>query len=54
MNDENERQVYERPMLRRVELKTDEVLAAGCKTLGAPAPASLVSCSANSCATDGS
>jgi hypothetical protein len=55
MNEEKtrERKPYEKPELRRVTLKAEESLAAGCKTPATSAPAGAT-CSANSCFNFGS
>ena len=45
--DGNRRREYNKPELRRVELKPEESLAAGCKTLaggGGAGPCELTSC----------
>jgi hypothetical protein len=47
------RKQYRKPELRRVTLKPEESLAAGCKTLASSAPAGAT-CSANSCFNIGS
>ncbi len=49
----SERKVYVKPALRRVTLKAEESLAAGCKTLVTSAPAGAT-CEANSCFNFGS
>jgi hypothetical protein len=36
----NEKQTYEKPMLRTIELAAEEILAIGCKTVGGTAPGS--------------
>lgn len=48
-----ERKVYVKPELRRVTLKAEESLVAGCKTSGSSAPAGTP-CSLNSCFNIGS
>lgn len=51
-----ERKRYSTPELRRVQLKSEESLAAGCKTISQSAPGSppIGPCSGNSCFNDGS
>lgn len=55
MNKETsqERKPYVKPELRRVTLKPEESLAAGCKTTMSSAPAG-VNCETNSCFNFGS
>ena len=48
-----ERKAYIKPELRRVTLKAEESLAAGCKTPATSAPAGAT-CEANSCFNFGS
>ncbi len=48
-----ERKPYARPDLRRVELKIEESLAAGCKSVSTSAPAGAA-CDTNSCFNNGS
>jgi hypothetical protein len=48
-----ERKTYAKPELRRVTLKAEESLAAGCKTPATSAPAGAT-CQANSCFNFGS
>jgi hypothetical protein len=48
-----ERKAYVKPELRRVTLKAEESLAAGCKTPATSAPAGAT-CQANSCFNFGS
>lgn len=48
-----ERKPYVKPEVRRVNLKPEESLVAGCKTLAGSSPAASP-CSVNSCATLGS
>ena len=50
----NSRQVYEKPLLRTIELVAEEVLGVGCKTASQGNPISPSSCIANSCSTLGS
>jgi len=45
---------YQKPRLRTIELAAEEVLAIGCKTVGSPAPTSIISCMTLGCAGDGS
>ncbi len=47
------RKPYKRPEVRRVTLKPEESLAAGCKTLAGSSPAASP-CNVNTCATLGS
>jgi hypothetical protein len=49
----NERKPYEKPRIRRVQLKPEESLAAGCKTLAGSSPGASP-CDANSCFNLGS
>jgi hypothetical protein len=49
-----ERKVYVKPELRRVTLKAEESLAAGCKTIATSAPAGGPGCDVNSCFNIGS
>ncbi len=51
-----EKREYSRPVLRRIELATDEVLASGCKTFsGGPNVNAPAGCGiANSCVASGS
>lgn len=44
---------YETPVLKRIELRTEEVLAAGCKTIAESSPSSFP-CDANNCSVLGS
>lgn len=48
-----ERKPYARPEVRRVQLRTEESLAAGCKTNATSAP-SASPCDVNSCFNQGS
>ncbi len=48
-----ERKAYVKPELRRVTLKAEESLVAGCKTLSSSAPAGST-CADNSCFNFGS
>lgn len=48
-----ERRPYSSPEVKRVELKTEESLAAGCKTSGTSAPGASP-CNSNSCFNLGS
>jgi hypothetical protein len=52
-NESRERKEYVKPELRRVILKAEESLAAGCKTPASSAPAGAT-CAANSCFNFGS
>lgn len=51
--NDGEKQVYVKPELRRVELKAEESLSAGCKTVSISAPAGAA-CDTNSCFNIGS
>ena len=51
--DEGAKQPYVKPELRRVELKAEESLSAGCKTVSTSAPAGAA-CDTNSCFNIGS
>lgn len=48
------KQPYEKPLLRVIELSSEEVLAVGCKNPAAAAPGSATSCMARQCAKNGS
>lgn len=47
MEKKSEKQRYERPVLKRIELRTEEVLSGGCKlqTGSGPATAPCTACS---------
>ncbi len=50
-----ERQKYEPPRIRVIELSAEETLAAGCKMAsGGSASGSPINCTMNGCAGDGS
>jgi len=49
----NDRRRYAKPEIRRVELRPEECLAAGCKTISLVAPGAT-GCSTNSCSNIGS
>jgi hypothetical protein len=51
--EDQEKQAYERPRLRTIELAADEVLAIGCKTATTPAPLGP-NCPATNCTGIGS
>jgi len=54
-NDKQDiKQPYEKPRLRTIELAAEEVLAAGCKTMGAQAGPVPPSCVISNCAGQGS
>jgi hypothetical protein len=48
------KQPYEKPLLRVIELSSEEVLATGCKNPSTPNPGSPTSCIARQCAKNGS
>jgi len=48
------KQPYEKPLLRVIELSSEEVLATGCKNPSTPNPGSPSSCLARQCAKNGS
>ena len=48
------KQPYEKPLLRVIELSSEEVLAVGCKNPATPNPGSPRSCLARQCAKNGS
>ncbi|MBW1744438.1 MAG: hypothetical protein JRJ47_13570 [Deltaproteobacteria bacterium] len=50
---DQEKQAYEKPRLRIIELAADEVHAIGCKTVSSPAPLGP-NCPANGCKAPGS
>lgn len=52
-NQDDPKAPYERPVLRRIELRTEEVLAPGCKTISTSYPTGS-SCWQNSCSQPGS
>jgi hypothetical protein len=56
MNNENQeaRKAYVKPEIRRVTLKPEETLVAGCKTLSGGSASSVSPCSASSCFAVGS
>lgn len=45
---------YEKPLLRTIDLASEEVLAVGCKMAGSGGPVSPVSCTSSSCFAEGS
>ncbi len=49
----DDRRPYKKPEIRRVTLKPEESLVAGCKTLAGSSPAASP-CNVNTCATLGS
>ena len=56
MNNENceikNKQTYEKPKLRVIDLVAEEVMGVGCKNGGTPAPSNI--CVSGACALDGS
>lgn len=48
------REKYHKPVLREIELSTQEVLAPGCKLAGGGTAIDGTPCAANNCAADGS
>ena len=52
-SNDRRRRRYSKPEIRRVELKPQECLAAGCKTLSIVAPGAT-GCDTNSCSDIGS
>ena len=54
-NKDNNKQSYEKPKLRMIELAADEVMATGCKTLGpAGSLKNGLPCASNQCSVKGS
>lgn len=54
-NNVKNKKTYEKPMLRIIELETDQVLILGCKLAGGgSAPLDPVTCIGNLCAEAGS
>ena len=52
---ENNKQVYEKPKLRVIELAAEEVMAAGCKiAAGTSTGVNGLPCASNQCVTTGS
>jgi hypothetical protein len=50
-----QKRAYEKPVLRVIELETDQVLIIGCKqSSGGSAPLAPINCIDNSCADAGS
>jgi hypothetical protein len=54
MEEKGKKRTYEKPRLRTIELAAEEVLAAGCKTIGGGAAPFASPCMINSCAGLGS
>lgn len=52
--EESGRLAYEKPVLRKIELATDEVMAVGCKLAGGAGGPLPPTCSASSCSEPGS
>jgi len=50
----SDRQAYEKPLMRTVDLAAEEVLAVGCKLAGGPGGPIGASCTASSCFSAGS
>ena len=54
MDKKNKKEKYEKPRLRVIELKADEVLAAGCKLSGGGGGPLPPTCTGTSCVDAGS
>jgi len=54
MEEKDKKRPYEKPRLRTIELAAEEVLAAGCKTVGGGFAPLASPCLMNSCAGLGS
>jgi hypothetical protein len=52
--EDQEKEAYERPRLRTIELAADEVLAIGCKTATSPGAPLIPNCPASGCKEPGS
>jgi len=54
MEEKKKKAKYEKPKLRVIELKAEEVMAGGCKITGGGSAVGGATCTANSCAGAGS
>jgi len=54
MEKKKKKEKYEKPQLKVIELKADEVLAAGCKLSGGPGGPIVPTCTGTSCMSAGS
>ena len=52
--EKKKKEKYEKPQLRVIELKADEVLAVGCKLSGGPGGPILPTCTGSGCVDAGS